>query len=333
VASRPIRFRALDPTAGPLAFTAIVDEGVALYRYGWRVFVVLSAVWFVPTYVLSFLPNVFLLADPPALFRPRAEQPSSVALSVLTLLFGVWFDAAVTLAAVNMTRGRDASAIGASVGALRRAATLTVAACAWLVLLSMLTVVSFLILPFVLVLGLGGLLPLGLLLVWARLPRRRTHGLRSVIMFLTPLGPAVYWFVSLVLWQPLIMLEGVGPLAAFGRSRELVRGRWFGAAVVDLLAGLIGTVLTFAPWLITAFVLQLAGITEGMVDDRPFAQLIYAAASALPTLVFAPLSPIILALLALHLRNLREGTDLHLRLDAATSIQPVEPVRVEQAHL
>jgi hypothetical protein len=295
--------------------------------------VLLSALWFVPTYVLSFLPNVFLLADRTALLLPRAEQSSFFPLSLLTLLFGVWFDAAVTLATVSMTSGRDVSAIGASVGALRRAATLTVAACAWLVLLSVLTVVSFWILPFVLVCGLRGLIPLWLVILWARAPRRRTPGLRSVIMFLTPLGPALYWFVSLVLWQPLIMLEGVGPLAAFGRSRELVRGRWFGTAVVDLLAGLIGTVLTFAPWLITAFVLQLAAMTEGVGDDRPFAQLIYAAVSALPTLAFAPLSPIILALLALHLRNPREGADLHVRVDGATSIQPVEPVRVEQAHL
>ena len=70
----------------------------------------------------------------------------------------------------------------------------------------------------------------------------------SVILWLVVIGIPLFFYLAVSLFfyiQP-IMLEGQGPTAALGRSRELVRGSWwriFGIGVVFVvIAGVLGLI-------------------------------------------------------------------------------------------
>jgi hypothetical protein len=170
------------------------------------------------------------------------------------------------------------------------------------------------------VLGLGGIVPVILLVVWFTRPQQRRPYLRWLIVIMTPFGLLIYHWVRWSLWGPLIVLEPHGPGAALQRSGILVRGRWFQAAVAYALASGVTLFLSTAPWLVAALVLQALGITDGISDPRPFAQLILLAVANVTWVVLAPILPISLTLLTLHLRNAREGTDLADRLRAPEQV-------------
>src|SRR5436190_1392440 len=60
--------------------------------------------------------------------------------------------------------------------------------------------------------------------------------------------PGVYLYGALYVAVPVVLVEGVGPVRALGRSRELVRGRWWGtmgvATVGTILVSVVSALLT-----------------------------------------------------------------------------------------
>jgi hypothetical protein len=89
-----------------------------------------------------------------------------------------------------------------------------------------------------------------------------------VVLTVLLLPVVLYVFVRLSLAVPIVMREGVGPIAALRRSWELVRGAWwwvFGVgAIVGLGAGVInGIASTIASLGSSNFVLAAVGSTVG----------------------------------------------------------------------
>jgi hypothetical protein len=113
---------------------------------------------------------------------------------------------------------------------------------------------------------------------------------------------AVAWSVSF----PALLSEGIGPVAAFGRSFRLVRGRWwptFGTLLVMYLlvvviSGILGAL--FGATLIAA------------VDSEAVAAVFYTIINTLSSLITLPLMASVLTVVYFDLRVRKEGFDLQL---------------------
>ena len=113
---------------------------------------------------------------------------------------------------------------------------------------------------------------------------------------------AVAWSVSF----PALLSEGLGPVAALGRSFRLVKGRWwpvFGALLVmyllvAVISGILGALL--GATLIAA------------VDSEVVAAVLYTIVNTVSSLITLPLMAAVLTVLYFDLRVRKEGFDLHL---------------------
>ena len=105
---------------------------------------------------------------------------------------------------------------------------------------------------------------------------------------------------------PALLSEGIGPVAALGRSFRLVKGRWwptFGALVVmNLLVGVISGIIT---GLLTATLIASTA-------SEATAAVISTIANTLSALVTLPISAAVLTVLYFDLRVRKEGYDLQL---------------------
>lgn len=135
----------------------------------------------------------------------------------------------------------------------------------------------------------------------------------GTMALLPVLGLLACWSVA----SQVIVLEGLGPLAAFGRSSMLMRGQY--RRVMLFLAGLflLGIVLSTGP----SFVSQLAGeaISPSNASDSgmriPYLVLEFGV-PALIDLVFVPIAFIARTVLYYDLRVRTEGYDLARRIAA-----------------
>jgi hypothetical protein len=104
--------------------------------------------------------------------------------------------------------------------------------------------------------------------------------------------------ILLTIWAviaPVIVVEKSGVFAAFGRSRELVRGNgWnvFGAIVVAFLIVIVGG-LVFAA-------------IAAAIADGPLLRIVF---SALASTITAPISALVAAVIYFHLRGFEGTTD------------------------
>jgi hypothetical protein len=138
-------------------------------------------------------------------------------------------------------------------------------------------------------------------------------GMSIVSAILTGIGlifcvvPGIYLWGAFYVAVPVLLVEGSGPLRSLGRSRELVRGRWWGTFGVALVGYLLVTIvgaafsglivgLAFAGPArnsVTGFILNVFGSTVGSMLSTP-------AAAAFATVLY------------IDLRVRREGFDLLL---------------------
>ena len=113
---------------------------------------------------------------------------------------------------------------------------------------------------------------------------------------------SVAWSVSF----PALLSEGIGPVAALGRSFRLVKGHWwptFGALLVmyllvAVISGILGALLGAA--LIAA------------VDSEAVAAVFYTIINTLSSLITLPLMAAVLTVIYFDLRVRKEGFDLQL---------------------
>jgi hypothetical protein len=127
----------------------------------------------------------------------------------------------------------------------------------------------------------------------------------------------VYLFVSFAIAAPAYMLEGTGVVAALGRSRRLVRTRWwpiFGILLLAaLLAGLIGAIIGIPFSYLGGF----AGVSFGL-DETMFAATsavalaITSVGVILSGTITAPFQAGVTGLLYFDQRMRREGLDIEL---------------------
>jgi len=129
---------------------------------------------------------------------------------------------------------------------------------------------------------------------------------------------AVAWSVS----YPALLSEGIGPIAALGRSFRLVRGRWwptFGAVLVMYLIVLV----------ISGILGVLFGATlVASTDNELLAAVLYTIVNTLSSLITLPLFAAVLTIIYFDLRVRKEGFDLQLLARGVGSNAPTSPESV-----
>lgn len=122
---------------------------------------------------------------------------------------------------------------------------------------------------------------------------------------------ALVWFVPVT---PIVVVEGLGPVAALGRARALVQRRWWAVAGHVVLVALLSTVLS------AAVVTMPDELARTMLGDS--AWLVTAAANVLAGIVTTSVVAGATVALYLDLCVRREALDLSRRLDALTTERP-----------
>jgi MFS family permease len=134
--------------------------------------------------------------------------------------------------------------------------------------------------------------------------------------------PGVYLWASFYVAMPVLLVEGVGPFRALGRSRELVRGRWWGTFGVALLGTLLAAIIGGA---LTALFVGLsigAGGTDTVVGFT-----VNVLATTLSSVITTPAVAAFAIVLYIDLRVRKEGFDLYLLAQRLG----VEPGNVESS--
>jgi hypothetical protein len=130
--------------------------------------------------------------------------------------------------------------------------------------------------------------------------------LMLVIGFVLFIVPGVYLGVAFCLTLPALLFEGVGPFRGFGRSRSLVKGRWWptlGLVIVGyLLVSIVGGV-------IQAILIAIAGASSSCVVPAAIATVI---GSTVSNAITTPYLAAVLTILYFDMRVRKEGFDLQL---------------------
>ena len=119
--------------------------------------------------------------------------------------------------------------------------------------------------------------------------------------------PGVYLYVAFSVAIPVLLVEGAGPVRALGRSRELVRGRWWGTFGVTLVGYVLVSVVTLA---VTAVVVGIAFANPARNTVTGF--VLNTLASTLGSMVGTPAAAAFITVLYIDLRVRKEGFDLLL---------------------
>lgn len=149
-----------------------------------------------------------------------------------------------------------------------------------------------------------------------RFALRRAHSILWITILGTVLSllglvllivPGVWLWVSFAVAVPVLLTEGVKGRRALGRSRRLVRGRWwptFGILLLGtLLTGIVATVFT--------------GLLEGLLvtdlgDDVVAVVILDAVATTIAAVLTTPFTAAFVAVVYFDLRVRKEGFDLQL---------------------
>ena len=158
-------------------------------------------------------------------------------------------------------------------------------------------------------LGLGGALKLGV----ARLPRMFGAsfllGIVLIVGFILLLIPGIYLFGIFQLVFVAIVVEDAGAIAAFGVSRQLVKGHWWRSTTIVTVALVILIVLSMLVGLVggTLGVLK-ATLAHVMLTNQVF--------SAILDIFIVGWFPCVLLTLYYDLKLRHEGSDLATRVTA-----------------
>jgi hypothetical protein len=143
-----------------------------------------------------------------------------------------------------------------------------------------------------------------------------------VIAFILLVIPGIWLYASWAVATPVLLIEGIGPIKALGRSRRLVKGRWWPTAGVLLLSNLI---VTLASGVVTGLLTAIA-----LQDSHPsvlFAVTITTAATIVSQTIVHPFSASVITVLYFDLRIRREGYDLQLMADQLGLPETALPVQ------
>jgi hypothetical protein len=130
--------------------------------------------------------------------------------------------------------------------------------------------------------------------------------------------PGVYLWAAFYVAIPVVLVEGVGPLRALGRSRELVRGRWWGTFGVALLGSLLAATIAGA---LTALFVGLSLGAGG--SDTVVGFTVNVIATTLSSVITTPAVAAFAIVLYIDLRVRKEGFDLYL-LAQRLGVEPAD---------
>jgi hypothetical protein len=131
-----------------------------------------------------------------------------------------------------------------------------------------------------------------------------------IVAFLLFIIPGIWLYAAWSVAVPALLIERLGPFRAPGRSRRLVKGRWWATAAVLIVATLMVTLINGA---IEAVLIAIASL-----PSRPsllLAVLASTLSGVIATTITAPFLAAAVTLLYYDLRVRREGYDLHVLAD------------------
>jgi hypothetical protein len=152
-------------------------------------------------------------------------------------------------------------------------------------------------------------------------------GLLALLGLFLLVVPGVYLYVAFAVAVPVLLTEGKKGRKALGRSRQLVKGRWWGTfGVVVLGAILVG--------IVEAALVGLAAVftTIDTADPTLGSFLVNTGATVLASLVATPFAAAFVVVLYFDLRVRKEAFDLQLLaqqigVDPDSVAEPVAPMR------
>jgi hypothetical protein len=129
----------------------------------------------------------------------------------------------------------------------------------------------------------------------------------SLLGFILLIVPGVYLYVSFAVAVPVLLTEGRRGRKALGRSRRLVKGRWWGTFGVVFLGGLLVSIVEGA-------LVGLAAVatTIDTADPTLPSFLANTTATVLASVLATPLSAAFITVLYFDLRVRKEAFDLQL---------------------
>jgi hypothetical protein len=130
--------------------------------------------------------------------------------------------------------------------------------------------------------------------------------LALILAFIALIVPWVYFIVAWCLTLPVLLFEGVGPLKAMGRSRDLVKGRWWPTLALLLVGYLLVAIIG---GIIEQLLVGLAGASSSSVVPAAIATVIGATVS---NAITTPYLAAVLTILYFDMRVRKEGFDLQL---------------------
>jgi hypothetical protein len=134
--------------------------------------------------------------------------------------------------------------------------------------------------------------------------------------------PGIYLWAAFYVAIPVVLVEGVGPFRALGRSRELVRGRWWGTFGVAVLGALLAAIIAGT---LTALFVGLSLGAGG--SDTVVGFIVNVIAMTLSSVITTPAVAAFAIVLYIDLRVRKEGFDLYLLAQRLG----VEPSGVEES--
>ena len=143
-------------------------------------------------------------------------------------------------------------------------------------------------------------------------------GIATVIGFVFCIVPGIYLWIAFAVAVPVLLTEGVKGTSALGRSRALVRGRWWGTFGVVLL----GTILA---GIVSAAIGGLAGLAAGTTDANTVAGfLVNSVSGTLGSMISTPFTAAFVSVLYFDLRVRKEAFDLQLLAERIGLTAPPE---------
>jgi len=119
--------------------------------------------------------------------------------------------------------------------------------------------------------------------------------------------PGIYFYVAFSVAVPVLLVEGAGPSRALGRSRELVKGRWWGTCGVAVVGYLLVSIVSLA---LTGLVVGVAFANPARNTVTGFA--LNTLAGTIGSMIATPAAAAFITVLYIDLRVRKEGFDLLL---------------------
>jgi hypothetical protein len=131
-----------------------------------------------------------------------------------------------------------------------------------------------------------------------------------IVAFILFIVPGIWLYAAWSVAVPAMLIERRGPFRSLGRSRRLVKGRWWATAAVLIVAALMVTLIAGA---IEALLIAVASL-----PSQPSLLLAVTASTLsgiIATIITEPFRAATTTLLYYDLRVRREGYDLHVLAD------------------